>query len=165
MKPDTLDKLITHERKAHPNEQPDRTVQRVWNELANRPDGLIMSEPAVRDYVQMRCRGQVLQVERKVLNTFTPGLTKLSRSAVQDLTLAELESYCDEYVSIPGVGDVLAGDVTREQWAERIDSLHAQQEDIERTIYLYDYIVTVLNGRGAKCLRELFTKRRVRKAS
>ena len=152
MQADSIDKIITAERKEHPTDSPEDTVKRVTDTLAGRRDAFDLARPAISAYVLTRCRDNVRIIERRV---YREGIDKVSISARTQL-LQEGFYVNGNYVRFD--------DATVDDFKARIADMEQQREDLRSSIMFYHQCIEEMQAAHVKRYGDL-AKRSRRKAS
>lgn len=130
---------------------------KVVERLQTIPERWEILAPAIIEFVRNRRRQRVRRAEHRV---FKPGDgTERADDPVRELTLAQLADLVDEYVTIPGVGRKLAGDVTVDEWQLRTAELQDQIVRDQYTVAMYGQIIGLLQRRHCQTIREALRKR------
>ena len=151
--PPTLDKMITAERKAHPAEDPDRLVARLWTLLSEQGQAPPVLYPAFRDYVLNNARSHVRTIERRLFN-----------AATDQIAVDAREQLLSEGFPLAG-GWVRWADATVAQLEARIDELEAQRDELDTTIAFYRSRLEEMRAAGVRRWGDLAKRRRRPRAS
>jgi len=175
--PATLGQMVAAERKAHPQDAPDRIADRVCTALLARPDFVDLVMPAVRAFIRDACRSAARDVERRVgeqvrvearrTSAFRAGPDTESRRRVfregtDKVSTDPRRELLTEGFPLSGGVFVRWADATEADIETRIAELEKQRAALDGSIDFYRQRLAEMRAAGVKCYGDLLKRKRAK---